>query len=66
MDISDTVVGSLLGHKAHGMGVAASGELAHWGPLISVRIIEQHFRQPVATISTSCNDESLIVQTIDD
>ena len=48
------------------MGIAGGGELAHGGPLVSLRIIEQHSRQPVATISTSCNDESLIVWTVDD
>ena len=48
------------------MGIAAGGDLAHGGPLVSLRIIAQHSRQPVATISTSCNDESLIVWTVDD
>ena len=63
--LSDTVVGSVLGHVAHGVGIAGGGELAHRSPLVSLRIIEQHFSQPVA-ISTSCNDESLIVWTVDD
>ena len=59
-DISDAVVGSLLGHDAHGVATPGSGELAHGGPLVSLRIIEQHFYQ-VATITTPCNDKSLTV-----
>ena len=66
MDILNTVVGSLLGHEAHGVAVAGGGELAHWGPLVSLGIIDQH-RQPVAiVVISSCNDGSLIVQTVDD
>ena len=60
-DISDAVVGSLLGHDAHGVGIAAGGELAHGGPLVSLGIIEQHFCQTV-TSPAPCNDESLIAQ----
>ena len=60
----DAVVGSLLGHDAHGVGIAAGGELAHGGPLVSLGIIKQHF---CAAITTSCcNDKLLIVQTVDD
>ena len=51
--ILDAIVGSLLGHEAHGVAVAAGGELAHGGPLVSLGIIEQHFCQ-IATIISSC------------
>ena len=40
--ILDAVVGSLLGHEAHGVAATGSGELAHRGPLVSLGIIEQH------------------------
>ena len=49
----DAVVGSLLGHKAHGVFTTGGGELAHGGPLVSLRIIEQHIR------TSCCNDGSL-------
>ena len=64
LEILNTVVGSLHGHKTHGVAVAGGGELAHGGPLVSLGIIKQHF---CAAITTSCcNDKLLIVQTVDD
>ena len=64
-DISDAVVGSLLGHGAHGVATPGSGELAHGGPLVSLGIIFQHFSQPAAVIViSSCIDELLIVLII--
>ena len=64
-DISDAVVGSLLGHDAHGVATPGSGELAHGGPLVSLGIVEQHLCQVAATIPPAIpapyNDESLIV-----
>ena len=60
--ILDAEVSSLLGHEAHGVAVAAGGELAHGGPLVSLGIIEQHFSQPVTSSPAPCNDESLIAQ----
>ena len=55
----DAVVGSLLGHKAHGVTPTRCGELAHGGPLVSLGIIEQHICQ-IAAILAPCNDESLL------
>ena len=58
----DAVVSSLLGHEAHAVVAAGCGELAHGDPLVSLGIIDQHFRQiAAATIPAPCNDESLIV-----
>ena len=37
--ISGTVVNSLLGYEAHAVFVAVHGELAHFGPLVLIRII---------------------------
>ena len=37
--ISGTVVSSLLGHDTHAVFVAVYGELAHFGPLVLIRII---------------------------
>ena len=67
MDIVlNAVFGSLLWHEAHCVDITGGGELAHWGPLVSLGIIDQH-RQPLAiVVISSCNDGSLIVQTIDD
>ena len=59
-DISDAVVGSLLGHDAHGVATPGSGELAHGGPLVSLGIIDQHFCYIVAANPAPCNDESFI------
>ena len=37
--ISDTVVSGLLGHDTHAVLEADRGELAHFGPLVLIRII---------------------------
>ena len=57
--LSDTVVSSLLGHKAHAMFIAGLGEVAHFGPLVCIGIIDQHFSKTVTTVS-SCNDAALL------
>ena len=51
--VSDTVISSLPGHEAHAVFIASLGELAHFGPLVCIRIIIQHVRQTV-TMITSC------------
>ena len=51
--LSDTVINSLPGHKAHAVFIAALGELANLGPVVCIRIIIQHVRQTV-TMITSC------------
>ena len=54
--LSNTVVGNLLRHDAHGMFVAGGGELADWNPLVSHSIVLQHFCQAVASIIASCSE----------
>ena len=67
MDKLNAVVGSLLGHEAHGVAAPSGGELFHWGPPVSLGIIDQHFSQPVViVVLSSCNDGSLMVWTVDD
>ena len=60
LEILNTVVGSLHGHKTHGVAVAGGGELAHGGPLVSLGIIDQHFCYIVAANPAPYNDESFI------
>ena len=47
--ISDTVVSGLLGHEAHAVVEADRGELAHFGPLVLIRIIVYHVSKGLAS-----------------
>ena len=48
---SDAVVSSLLGLEAHAVAVTSLGELAHFGPLVCIRIIVQHITKILSTMS---------------
>ena len=50
----DAVVSNLLGHEAHAVGVTGLGELAHFGPLVRIGIIVQHFSE-ILTITSPLN-----------
>ena len=46
-----TVVSKLLGHEAHPVSLTGLGELAHFSPLVCIRIIVQHLTQILSTMS---------------
>ena len=60
--VSDTVVGGLLGHEAHGVVTTGLGELPHLGPLVCIGVIVQHVSKCVPfalnPLLAACNDAS--------